>query len=328
MPILRYVSDKYIVLYDLQQDEVFVFNRNGKIRSHFKHMGQGGQEYINISNLFFDEKNEELFVSDFSTNRILVYSITGEYMRTIKYSKDFMYLYAYNFNDSTMLVYNNDINFLKFKNSFSQRPYMLMSKKDGRIISNIDIQLPVRYTNRISEQTKVGDQWIATAHSLDTYNNVHWGQDFALSDISSDTIYRLTRAGELSPILVRTPSVQSSQPPIVWANILTTDKFIILKTMILYDKEDTSSKLLMYEFESGQTYIPSFANDDFRGAGWYPVVVVVGVDTPKNMYIELVSAKILRILYKEMKLKVRKLENFKKIPDDDDNPGVMIVKFK
>jgi len=323
MANLRYVSDKYIVLYDLQQDKVFVFNRNGKALSHFCHKGQGGQEYIGISNLFFDEKNEEIYVSDFSTYRLLVYSISGDYKRTIKYSNDFIFLYAYNFDDSTLLVYDYAIN-----NTYNNKPpYMLMSKKDGSIVSNIDIRLPVRYTNRVIEEIDMGGgQKGTTARSIDTWTNLHDGQDFILSEISSDTIYRFTRNRELTPMLVCTPSVHSSAPPRVWSVLLTTNKFIVLKITTLSLKDDVS-ETLMYEFETGQTYKPSFANDDFRGALWYPGVAVVGIDTPKNMYASMVPAKFLRLFYKEMKSK-GKFEKFEKMPDEDDNPGVMIVKFK
>jgi len=325
---LRYVSDKYIVLYDLTQDEIFVFNRNGKILSHFNHKGQGGQEYINISNLFFDEKNEEIYVSSFSTHRLLVYSISGDYKRTIKYSNDFIFLYAYNFDDSTLLVYDYAVD-----NAYNNKPpYMLMSKKDGSIVSNIDIQLPVRYTSRVVEKIEINGQKVITARSFDTSNNIYYGQDFVLSEISSDTIYRLTCSRELTPMLVRKPPVHSSDPPTVWSVLLTTDKFIILNKKILdpiaFEKgQEATSEMLMYEFETGQTYIPSFANDDFRGVPWYPAVVMVGVDTPKNMHALTVPAKIIRIFYKEIKLK-GKIKNFEKMPDEDDNPGVMIVKFK
>jgi len=316
MPTLRYVSDKYIVVFDNTQAEVFVFNRNGKILSHFSHRGQGGQEFIKISNLFFDEKNEEIFVSDFSVPRILVYSLTGEYKRTIKYSKDFVFLYAYNFDDSTMLVYDLAMD----NKNYSHEPYKLMSKKDGSIVSDIDIRLPVRYTNRVVEEIEINGQKGTTAQYINTSNNLYYGQDFILSEISSDSIYRLTRSGELTPMLVRTPSVHSSQPPIVWCNIWMTNKFILLKKMAL--SLDASSDLLMYEFETGKTGKVSFVIDDLDGVSWYPDVGVVGVDIPKNMFAYICPIRDSKIYYTGKRLKGEMT------PAEDENPIVAIVKLK
>ena len=86
---LVYLSDKYIVIRDFTQRSVFVFNRNGKIITHLNRSGQGDKEYNYMSGVVFDEKNEEIFVFDTpSAHRILVYSLTGEYKRTLKYAED------------------------------------------------------------------------------------------------------------------------------------------------------------------------------------------------------------------------------------------------
>ncbi len=45
--VLSSVTDKYILVYEYVQGDIFVFNRNGKIYSHFNHKGQSGQ--VNIS---------------------------------------------------------------------------------------------------------------------------------------------------------------------------------------------------------------------------------------------------------------------------------------
>jgi len=41
---LAYVSDKYILIYEMKRGDIFVFNRNGKIVSHFNQRGQSGRE--------------------------------------------------------------------------------------------------------------------------------------------------------------------------------------------------------------------------------------------------------------------------------------------
>ena len=66
--VLSYVSDNYILVHEPERGDIYVFNRTGKIVSHFNHKGQSGREYIAIKDeigsngTIFDEKNEEIFV--------------------------------------------------------------------------------------------------------------------------------------------------------------------------------------------------------------------------------------------------------------------------
>jgi len=103
---LSYLSDKYIVVWQRGQGDVFVFNRNGKIETHLNRKGRGDMEYNQMLSVIFDEKNEEIFVFDTpQTSRILVYSLTGEYKRTMKYDASSR-MAAYNFDNETMLFYD------------------------------------------------------------------------------------------------------------------------------------------------------------------------------------------------------------------------------
>ncbi|MDR1369718.1 MAG: 6-bladed beta-propeller [Dysgonamonadaceae bacterium] len=44
-PILSCVSDKYILVHETIRGDIFVFDRTGKIISHFNRKGQSGMEY-------------------------------------------------------------------------------------------------------------------------------------------------------------------------------------------------------------------------------------------------------------------------------------------
>ena len=128
---------------------------------------------------------------------------------------------AYNFDDETLLVY--DMVALSQGRKKSEKPYMLLSKKDGSIVHTFDVNLPVRYSNRIA--IDLGNNMFSSS-SIPTPNNRYFGhQDFVIADISSDTIYRLTNNRDLTPWIVRKPSVHSSELKMVWSVPLTTDKF-------------------------------------------------------------------------------------------------------
>jgi hypothetical protein len=316
---LYYVSDKYIVIGDRSQDEIFIFNRKGKIVSHFNRRGQGPQEYIKLGgHVIFDEKEEEIIICHMLKHDFLVYSMSGEYKRSFKYPEDWMIGAIHNFDDETMLVYNDDR--MVKKDNYSEKPYMLVSKKDGSIVSILDICLPVRYTTRVSQQIDMGGGKIGTTASyFQVAENPYDGQNLVIADMSSDTIYRLSRTtGELTPLLVRTPSVHSSDPPTVWGVLLTTDKFIILSRTTLdriafEQGRDKSPEYLMYEFETGQT----------RQVWFRLMLSHFGVDIPKNMFAKQLSPMVFKKIYE-------KLYNGEpvKMPDDEDNDIVAIYKLK
>ena len=92
-------------------------------------------------------------------------------------------------------------------------------------------------------------------------------------------------------MLVRTPSVHTSTPPIIWMNTFATDKFIILYTtaldlVALEQNRVIPSKILMYEFETGQINEVTFANGDDEDNYIHPIFPLdkpYPVEAPKNM---------------------------------------------
>ena len=95
--VLSSVTDKYILVYEPLQGDIFVFNRTGKIYAHFNHKGQSGQEYPWIRYAIFDERNGEIFVCNQS---IQVYSLNGKYKRTLKINTLQNESAVYNFDDT------------------------------------------------------------------------------------------------------------------------------------------------------------------------------------------------------------------------------------
>jgi len=129
------------------------------------------------------------------------------YKRTLKYDENLLLL-AYNFDDETFLVFDEKgVNARDWQDGkYSDTPYQFMSKKDGSIVSKLDIKLPVRYATIFM----LGEGGM-NVH-IPPYNRYFYGQDFVIGDYSSDTIYKLSKNKELNPFLVRKPSVHTSDP--------------------------------------------------------------------------------------------------------------------
>ena len=130
-------------------------------------------------------------------------------------------------------------------------------------------------------------------------NNRYYGQDFVIADLSSDTIYKLSHKKELTPFIVRTPSVHASEPAKAWTSELNTDKFILLCISNLA-VEAYSNQKWIHEFESGKTSEISFVNEDIPSGKWWPAD---NVAMPKNMTASLMDVTRLKDAYKENKLR-------------------------
>jgi hypothetical protein len=325
---LSYVSDNYIVVWE-EMGDVFVFNKNGEIVTHFNNRGQGNWEYLTITGLVFDEKNEEIFVANMrSTCQIQVYTLTGKHKRTLNYSKD-LELKIYDFDDEVLLAYDEKGLLPELDRvTYSKNPYMFLSKKDGSIVSILDITLPVRLPYNVNEEVTINGQ--STRLYLTTYPRIiaiRNGQDFVISEISSDTIFLLDKNKELYPLINRTPSVHSSSLIKTLNATVLTDNFILSNLRIFdFTAANNFSTVipLMHEFESGLTNEVKFVNEDYPTGTWNPERVSI---PQKNVAAILIQIPRLYEAYEGKKLK-GDLEKLVATLDEYANPIIMIAKFK
>ena len=161
------------------------------------------------------------------------------------------------------------------------------------------------------------------------YNRYH-GQDFVIADMSHDTIYKLSKNKELTPLFIRTPSVSSSDPLVVWSSMFFTDNFSFLHRATKNNSgRDAASAVtidtLMHNLSTGEINKVSFVNDDFPTTNWLPSI---GVQLYQiNVVAGLLQMQRLSYAYKEKLLK-GDLEQLVATLNEDDNQIVMIVKFK
>lgn len=314
---LSYVSDKYIGIYEPRLGDVFVFNRNGKIYSHFNHKGPSGQEYSYIAaGVLFNEENGEILVYGQS---IQIYSLKGEYKRTLKINMIEHQSKVYNFNDDALLIYDDVIVEPGREDRTKKSPYRFMSKKDGSLISVLDIHFSKRYSTRMAQTN--GDSWRPI--SLFYPHNIHYGKDFVIADISSDSLYLLSQDQRLTPLLSRKPSVHASGPRTVWSTLLTTDKFILMGLVSLdFNSKGGRIPILMYEFETGEICEIDILDYNRRSWNMFSTPAI-----EKNMTAGLIQASSIIDTYKKKQLK-ENIEEFVHELDEDDNPIVRIITFK
>jgi hypothetical protein len=319
---LFYLSDKYIIVSNnYQSGEICVFNRNGEILSHFNRRGRGPNEYSNIRDIVFDNIAEEFFVSTvIPDSRILVYSLEGEYKRTLPLPKGWQ-IKANNFNEESLLVYDEGG---VAHGKFSTTPYHLISKIDGSIIETLDIEMVERYSNSAVFQTQT--------IMLSGVNHRLGGKSITLADISYDTVYHYTRKRVLTPIFVRTPSVHASEPRLILGMELITDNFVVFEVLTLDFEEAMANvnspiptRSLMYDHATGRMVEPYFVDDNWPLRPWSNNYHEV--ERPANTAVCKLSPLRLVEAHKKGELSGSLAEIAAGLKEDD-NPVVMIVKFK
>lgn len=145
--MLGYVSDSLIVAFTLEK-EIVLFNGDGSVRSSFSHAGQGSKEYQNIIGMAVDPKAQEIFIVDYLLKyRMQVYSFTGQYKRTLPIPFKMILGSILDFSADYLLACDRDVDQKGISNR--AKPYMLLSKKTGEIVKELDIHFTKRMSNRL-----------------------------------------------------------------------------------------------------------------------------------------------------------------------------------
>lgn len=147
--------------------------------------------------------------------------------------------------------------------------------------------------------------------------------NWALIELSADTVYNYSTDYQMIPFITRIPSVQSMNPEVFLFLSLLTDRYYFMETVekengfpgtdLLFDKqENTLFKYIVY-------------NDDYiNGEQAFLMSRPVNNEIPSRQILEayeLVGA------YKKGKLKGR-LKEIAATLDEESNPVIMLVKHK
>lgn len=319
---LYYVSDKRMLIVNRQQGDVFIFDMNGKAISRFNEKGRDG--YTMLDYALYDEPNKEVFIVDNISKKIFVFSEDGARKRTLHFPQSMQIIELCNFDENTMLAFHEH----QYGSLVHKQPYFFISKKDGSIISRLNIT-----TNKINPRRLYifnSDNSI-TQHVITTNasGNCKFGQEFILANMSCDTIYLLKKDKTLTPLFVQTPSV-FSEPLLVPTVQMKTDDFVtfyiypfdLKKVKREYESGEkpkgysAEGKHLMYEFKTGQFF--ELENN---------INTVDKCDVPAKTSVEVLHPYILKKWLENGRLKGKLKEIAKKV-DVNDNPIIKIAKFK
>lgn len=322
--VVKAVGKNHIFVANRNFDgDIFVFDRSGKGVKKINRKGNSGEEYNYMYNIVCDEKNQELFVTDLSQNKLFVYDFDGTYKRALSYKESCKFISIQNF-DQDHLICSNEY----FSNDTTASPIHIISKQDGSIIATPDI----KYGERKSALMRMmnDDQNAAFVVLPSTlYPILPMGDDQILLELSSDTVYRYSSDHSIKPFLVRTPSIQTMNPEVFLFTSLFTDKYYFMEAVRKeYDfnlKKGFPSTNLVYDTNDKRIYTYKVYNDDFTTQDEVNLKSrPLGGDILSWQTLE--AYKLIEA-YEKGELKGR-LKEIAATLNEDSNPVIMLLKSK
>ena len=309
-------------------------------------MGQGPEEYISMTSIILDEENDEMFVHCSSLKNIFTYDLFGNFKQNFKYmvggdkssrlSASINYDPIYNFDRDNLICFD----FTSGRNFSSatevdvepRNIFWIISKLDGSITK--EIQIP--FEKKILQVLFL----LETGRIGVVYNKglIPYRDGWILTETSADTIYNYSANHEMTPFIVRTPSVQSMNPEVFLFPGVLTDRYYFLQTIKKEYESNTAFRGnlrkidLVYDKQEDTTFECVVYNGDF--ASKRPVANMVEgvpiftvVNSNDVAFIENIEAFELVEAYEKGELKGR-LKEIAANMDEEDNPVIMVAKYK
>lgn len=221
--VIKAVGEKIIIVSNRSVDgNIFIFDRkNGKGLRKINRLGQGPEEYSQFTDIILDEGNNEMFVIAYSSRKILVYDLYENFKRKFKFVNEMeFYNYTFNYDNEFLICHKGYSPGVETERS----SHILISKQNGQI--KREIELP--YSGVIKTPVIIEGEGSITP---DFYLTIPNQKDWVIMRTSSDTIYNYSADKILTPLIVRTPSIQSMNPEVYLFPTVITDRYYFMRTM-------------------------------------------------------------------------------------------------
>ena len=315
------LSDKGIVIYDGSHQRLLFFDKQGKFLNSVDRKGQGPEEYPMMFTVFVDwDKNEVLVLNSYSQS--VVYSLDGTFKRRMTFETDVNPGDVYKWSDDQFVTYRRGV----IDEDGELEPYqpiVFYSRETGKMEDSLS------YRKEHEFPVIIGNGSMQISYpSLVKLNG-----DVYVNDLSADTIYRLvppTKA--LQPVITRTPSVVNDGDGYFMDLYGITSQFYFFKfssRQLSFDAGnfriiDEKSKNAIYDRKDGKGYHPKFSNMDYPSMENCELRFSEEVHACATIQLEafeLIEALEAGTLSGELKTIAEGLK-------EDDNPVLMVVKFK
>lgn len=312
------VSQHFLITYDYNEGCLSLFDRTtGKGIRQIKRQGQGPEEFTSPSNVIIDEKREELFISDYSIRKILIYDMKGNFKRSFKTVDENYYTELLDYDDGHLLAYKSPAG-----PHDESSCHLLISKQDGSLTK--EIRFPIDQV-----ETPIFTHGKLTSTPF-FYLTAPYGDRWVLTVTSSDTIYSYDADGNASPLIVRSPSIHGMDPQVFLYPTILTDRYYFLraqkKEFDLETMKGFPTQMLLYDTQEKKLVEYTLINADMEDGpsiNFYSIRPL-GCDALGALTLQapdLVEAR------KAGKLK-GELQNITERLDEESNPVIVLLEEK
>ena len=314
------VGKELVLVTNYRNGDIFLYNRSGKALRKINREGQGSEEYTRLSEVILDEEKSELFVYSRSSKKNIVYDLSGNFKRSFDINDNggIINIYKYekeNFihNEVIFNLYNDNAQEEKNAESF-----YIISKQDGSVVKEIKIPFIKEKSPAIIKR----DGEMIIVSFLNITSIISNNGNTYITPISSDTVFRYLPDHNMVPFIVRTPSIQSMETEVYLFPTILTDQYYFMESA---RKEKDSPRInLLYNRKEKAIYEYTVNNSDYtdRIESFSETVINDEIAMyAKFEAFELIEAN------EQGKLK-GKLKEIADGLDEDDNPVIMLAKYK
>ena len=328
---MEMVSSEGIIC--VSDQKVLLFHPDGKVKFLLDKKGEGPGEYRYVHYATADWERKEIYIHDRHQQAMMVYSMDGKF----KHSFDIDIQARQN-----DLLCDNEGHIVLYKEKPGRpvhgkieppyRPVVRVSKEDGQIDS-LSHRQDYYTTMGVKAELADGNAWTL---DIPVPALVKLNGEVYVSEVASDTIYRLEKSS-LQPFVTRTPSVKESEGEkrlLMLQGITPHHYYFRLQAKKLSGGSasgmtirlsDDISKEVMYDVRTGEAYCPKFVNRDYASDISYDELTFDGCDA-HTAYLKFESFELIEAL--EAGELSGELKTIAEGLKEDDNPVLMVVKFK
>ncbi|MDR2232589.1 MAG: 6-bladed beta-propeller [Tannerella sp.] len=327
--IVMAIGKNYILVKnEIQDGDIFVFDRNGKAIRKINHLGQGPEDYTGIAGIVLDEDNDEIFVNNEFAKKIIVYDLNGNFKRYFQHREGYPYrTEIYSFDNQSLICYDSSFD---PSDTSEKAPFIIISKLDGSTVNEIHIPYAKKIIPFVSFTIEYEGNDVPVGMGYRFFPIIPYQGDWILSEPSTDTLFRYQSDNKMVPFIIRTPSVQSMNPEVFLFPKILTNRYYFIETVV--EEYNGSIKKafptvdLAYDTQEKALYEATVYNNDYTRKQ----VVDMKLQTIKDneiIFSNKIEAGELVDDYEKGLLTGRLKEIAAKL-DAEDNPVIMLVKQK
>jgi len=323
------VTKNTIVISDPHSGKILFFSKDGNPKSHFNHIGEGPEDYLWPTRVIYDEDKDEVFVYSFRSD-VKVYTSTGEYKRKIVFPKEAIPNPITSFDDESFFLYDSSVEFIPgrkretsedtdYPTQFYNHPFVRISKIDGKVLDYVE--LPVNDIDLVFYTDDGNRIKILTPRMLNCEKGIH------LCNPETDTVFLYDKSKNLTPVICKTPKVNTLDPMIVLNNCVDHGGYQFFQIAITLFTKETSPvypiKYLMRDIKTGEVFHQKLILPDYKGKDF---IIGPSGNYEEGSYFELELIE-LKQAYSENKLSGKLKELVANLNEEKDNNILMFVEF-